>query len=280
MFSQYVELKDIPSLQGSINVIVSNQNYVRRPPSLSESYAWEPKNIERALASNYESSASLNILERGDESSPQNPKSPQSPQSPQSPNNPQNTIFVHESNSFKIVLLDNIFRFLFHLTLISIFETVFFFFYVSTLEDNGIINTTNSIIEKVINSCSKFSNTEKEIANDILSLFVNESVIISNGISSEIERIIYNKKLYNRAWIYMGTLSGTLGFFLIIIYVCNQTHFIKWRVLILENIGLVFMLALYEYMFFSTIIIPYLPITGAEIEKNTIQELQSTCGLL
>lgn len=274
MFSQYVELKDVPSLQGSINVIVSNQNRFRRPPSLSESYAWEPENIERALASNYESSASLSILERGDESNPQNPKSPQSP------NNPQNIIFVHESNSFKIVLLDNIFRFLFHLTLISIFETVFFFFYVSTLEDNGIINTTNSIIEKVINSCSKFSNTEKEIANDILSLFVNESVIISNGISSEIERIIYNKKLYNRAWIYMGTLSGTLGFFLIIIYVCNQTHFIKWRVLILENIGLVFMLALYEYMFFSTIIIPYLPITGAEIEKNTIQELQSTCGLL
>jgi hypothetical protein len=40
------------------------------------------------------------------------------------------------------------------------------------------------------------------------------------------------------------------------------------------------MLAIYEYMFFSTIIMPYLPISAEEIERNIVYELQNECGLL
>ena len=49
MNSHYSELKDLPQLRGSLNTIVSIKTNVgmKRPPSLSESYAWDPDNIER-----------------------------------------------------------------------------------------------------------------------------------------------------------------------------------------------------------------------------------------
>jgi hypothetical protein len=39
-------------------------------------------------------------------------------------------------------------------------------------------------------------------------------------------------------------------------------------------------LALYELMFFNTIIYPYHPISTEEIERNAIEKLQGSCGIL
>ena len=129
MFSQYVELKDVPSLQGSLNIIVSNQNRLRRPPSLSESFAWEPTNIERAIASNYGSATSLAGLDRnaeiilrvGSTDSQANPEQEQK--------YPIQSCWSRGGICSVDFVLNNIFRFLFHITLISLFESVFFFFY-------------------------------------------------------------------------------------------------------------------------------------------------------
>jgi hypothetical protein len=55
---------------------------------------------------------------------------------------------------------------------------------------------------------------------------------------------------------------------------------IPWRRLILENCGLVTLLGIYEAMFFTTIVYPYLPISGPEIAANTLLEIQDTCHIL
>ncbi|NBR60189.1 MAG: hypothetical protein EBT86_00795 [Actinobacteria bacterium] len=256
MFSQYIELKDVSSMASSINILVSNQHRYARPLSLSDSFAWEPENIERAQSSNFLGTGSdKNTNIRKDTA-----KS-----------------FIHYSLQSSI--LNNIFRFLFHVTLVSIFETLFFFFYVSTLENSGIIQTINGLIGNTVLSCSILNNSERIIVNDILELFLNSSQIIQKGNEVQQNRLEYNNNLFNRAWVYVGSLGTLLGLFSIIVAAYNPNS-IKWGSLILENIGLVIILALYEYMFFSTIITPYLPISSEEIGRNIVYELQHTCGLL
>lgn len=252
----YVELKSVPELPtSSINAIVSSAHKMRRPPSLSESFAWTPANITRAAASG----TSLNLLVTPQQSPPiQQPHQPLQP-------------FWHKAI---IVCL----KFTFHITLISVFESVFFFLYVSTLEDNGINVTIDYFTNNVVESCSNFNPLERNITNDFLTFFINSSAIITNGNAEQIVRSTANSRLFNRAWYYVGALSFL--FIIVTAFAVYQKIKIRWYKLLLENFGLVLMLAAYEYMFFSTIIFPYAPLSGAEIGRNIVYMLQRKCGLL
>jgi hypothetical protein len=116
MSEKPVELKNVESMPGSINQLISTNKRLKRPPSLSESFAWTPENIERAnripLIS---SSERLNILQ-------------EETQAPDSPIEliaiPNITYFKYEKQIVEIVI-----KLLFHITLISIFETLFYFLY-------------------------------------------------------------------------------------------------------------------------------------------------------
>ena len=69
-------------------------------------------------------------------------------------------------------------------------------------------------------------------------------------------------------------------FSIVIIYVKCRRIKIAWSYIILENTAMVGLLALYELLFFNTIIYPYQPISTEEIERNMIEQLQHSCGLL
>jgi hypothetical protein len=262
MDDAYVEMKCVPEMKGSLNAVISNQRKLYRPPSLSESFAWTAENVLRANASN----TSLDLM-----ISPT--RTPQrSPEPPPKETKSQR----HVCSEGKIV--NYALRFLFHITLISIFESVFFFLYISKLEDNGIDRTVGTFVNDVVTSCSNFTVVERNITNDLLSLFVNPSVIIQQGNDAYNSRAIVNRNLFLRSWIYVG---GLAGFFVLLTGIALLRKVkIKWAKLVLENLILVTILAAYEYTFFSTVIFPYNPITGQEILRNTVYTLQSDCGLL
>jgi hypothetical protein len=265
MDSAYVEMKPPLEMKGSINSVISHAHGRlggnRRPPALSESFAWEPENVERAK------NLSSNTLDLLVEASPQT--SPQTtPPPPKTSSRPS-----CESRAFNITL-----RFLFHITLISIFESVFFFLYVSMLEDNGIQHTVGGFVQDAVAICSNLTVPEQQITNDVLSLFINASAIEAAGTEAFQTRTVLNKALFNKSWIYVGGLGAL--FLLLTGAAYARKVKIKWKKLILENIGLVLMLAAYEYTFFSTIIFPYNPITGAEIAQNAVLELQDRCHIL
>ena len=44
-----IELRTVDSMPGSMNEFISTNKRLRRPPSLSESFAWEPENVARAM---------------------------------------------------------------------------------------------------------------------------------------------------------------------------------------------------------------------------------------
>jgi hypothetical protein len=255
MNSHYSELKDLSQLRGSLNTIVSvkhNQG-MRRPPSLSESYAWDPDNIERLQ---YEQQKAIRI--------PEQTVSIEPPPIPTTSSN--ETIVINFS-----------LRLLFHISFISLFESLFFFFYVSTLEDSGILNVVGGFIQSAVHTCSNSTQIERLWINTILSYFINASQIYSNGQTALATRSIQNTKLMTRSWYYVGGCSGLC--FLMVVYAKFRRIRIYWKKVILENAALVILLAAYEYMFFSTIITPYVPITGDEIAEHAVKQLNTSCGL-
>lgn len=259
MDSEFYELRTLPELKGSLNMIVSEARRQRRPLSLSESFAHSPVNIERAASSN---SLTLLVEER---------PSPTSPVA--AVTEPAATICFSEAEIVGLVL-----RFLFHITLISIFETVFFFIYVSTLEDSGILKTIHSLTDGVVRSCANLTPIETVLADDLLSPFFNVTEIDQDASAVYATRSRYNANLFRNAWIYVGGLASL--FLLGVAYSRYRKIVVAWRPLLLENIGLVTLLAVYEFMFFTTIIFPYSAISGQEIEQQLVSELQSQCGLL
>lgn len=169
-------------------------------------------------------------------------------------------------------------KLLLHITLISIFETLFYFFYISSLENSGIEWTINTFINEAVNGCEHMNSTQIHKINDILHQYVNASTIIMAGNNQESMRIIYNNTILYKAWKYIYVLVGL--FMIITTYIKYRRITIKWGYIILENIAMVGLLGLYELIFFNTIIYPYQPISTDEIERNMIQQLQNNCGLL
>jgi hypothetical protein len=262
-----LELKPVESMPGSINELISNKQKFKRPPSLSESFAFSPENIARAnqiplIPSSeklYELSDDCNLI----------------------PIEPTQDISEIQSSScckYEIKAVEITIKLLLHLTLISVFETLFYFLYVSSLENNGIQKTVNTFINEVVTSCEDLSPFQIEIVNGFLGQYINSTQVIAIGNQQELIRASYNKSISNRAWAYVGGLSGL--FVVAVGYIRWRKIKIYWKQVVLENVAMVLLLALYELMFFDTIIYPYEPISTAEIERNAVEMLQGACGVL
>ena len=249
----YTELKGLPEMKGSLNTIVSDVYRLKRPPSLSESYVRTPENVERTR---------LNLLVVNEDYVIR----------------VEEEAVAHIAVTVESRVVNTLLKFLFHIALISMFEGVFFFMYVSTLENSGIQKTVGGFVEGAVSACTTLSPFEKTIVDDLLNPLINATQIISQGSATASQRTIINTTLFNQSWMYVGGLSSLC--FCVFMYALYRRLAIRYRVLILENIGLVCLLAIYEYTFFSTIIFPYRPISADEIAAGAVQQLQSVCGIL
>ncbi len=167
----------------------------------------------------------------------------------------------------------------FHIFLISIFESVFFRLFITKSEDKGILTTVQRLVGGVTDTCKTWNHNQTVILNDILTLFVNTTHVEYQSSLAYVARANYNSTIFARSWIYVGALGSlTLVFVFVSIWRkwIQRTHI---RQILLENMGLVAMLGLYEYMFFSTVIYNYDSISVSEIEGNLVQILQGQCGL-
>jgi len=171
--------------------------------------------------------------------------------------------------------IDFVLRLLFHVSLISIFETVFFFVYVSALEDNGILSIVNGYIDDLTDSCIDLTSQQKIFIQEIL-VRVNATNIIDYGNASQQVRLAYNKTLYNQAWYYMICFVSLFLTMSSILY-CKGYR-VNYKIVVLENIAMIILLAVYELMFFQTIIFQYQSIGVPEIDKNFIQQIEWKCS--
>ena len=258
MYENANELKTVDSMPGSINELISTNNRLKRPPSLSESFAWTPENVARA---NRIPLISLSDKVDIDDICP---------------------VVVTEPSikywKYEKPIVEVFIKLLLHIVLISIFETLFYFLYVSSLENNGIETTVNTFINDAVTNCMNISPLEIQIIDEFLDPYINATQVIATGNNAEIQRMIYNELVSRRAWAYVGGLMGL--FMALTVYIRCRRIKINWWYIIFENTAMVVLLALYELMFFNTIIYSYEPISTDEISRDAIRKFQGSCGIL
>jgi len=165
--------------------------------------------------------------------------------------------------------------FLFHLVLISIFEVVFFNYYIIQYEDNALISLTNQLISPIINSCKTLSNNNKIIVDDFIKIFINETTVNNNALIDYNLRQTFNHKLY------LNSIYYSLGVIIVFILVLSSNYIFKQKIdftmILLDNIIMICILGIYEFIFFKNIIFKYMTISPSELIKIIMGNLIQTC---
>jgi hypothetical protein len=177
------------------------------------------------------------------------------------------------------VIFKKVGSFLFHIFLISIFENVFFFTFISKSEDQGILKTVGNYVDEVAESCSVWPKNETTFWNDVLGLFINPANVSAIAAISLSERNADNNKLLLQSWLYTSGILATVFGGAAAGWRRGWLSRRTVKRILLENIGLVAMLGLYEFIFFRTIIYEYSSLSVPEIDEFAVSTLQRSCGL-
>jgi hypothetical protein len=257
MTDSYTELKELAELRGSLNIGVSQAHRGKRPPALSESWAGTPENRERAMTFVQQQPQRLTVNEGTEAIEGTESETPELPYASQ----------------HRLLL-----SFLFHLALISLFETLFFFFYVSTLENAGILKVVAGFEGQLVRSCEQLAPDGRVVVNDVLALLLNATAVEARGAAALTAREAVNDRLLQLAWLYV--LCVTAAFGAAAGWGVWRGLRVGWRSVVLENCGLVVSLGVFEGLFFTTIVYPYLPVTGPELAASLLDSLHQSCGIL
>lgn len=166
-------------------------------------------------------------------------------------------------------------RFSIHLTLISVFETLFFWLFVSQSEDAALVHLVNSYTGNVLASCASMTAQQRAAITGLIDVFVNQTTVDALGAAAAADRAAWNGGLQRNSWYYAGGLVG-LTVTLSALARCLKRH-IPWRSLLAENAVLVALLGLYEWMFFHTVVFRYKAVSPAELDRMVVDELLTSC---
>jgi hypothetical protein len=160
--------------------------------------------------------------------------------------------------------------FMLHLGLISLFEIIFFFNIVSVYEDNALINIMSTFTQSIPGICTSLNVTDKEIFTYVFRSFVNIKQINYNAQNAFEIRNKYNSKLVLISWMYfLGVIVINL-----ILLICK--FFLKFKInlvrIFFDNIIMIILLGLYEFLFFRTVILQYQSISTEELTKTIVNQ--------
>ena len=267
----------------------NRNNY--RPMSLSESYVSHidsrdkevlsyyppkeilsinsPSNTEENNLSNISNENSVNYIE--------NLLPPQSPPL-EITTNYQNTdlrIIYHRGDKIETII-NKVMLFFLHLFLISLFELIFFFGFVTKFENKAIVQLIGEITNTAISSCNLLNPTDKQIIDYLLNRIVNSEQLLTNSNNSVTERNLYNNSLLIIGIAYFLVLLS-LNIF---IYTINRCYFkrnINYKNICIDNCIMIILLGLYEYMFFSYIVFQYQTSSTDELIYDVYNQINTTC---
>jgi hypothetical protein len=159
--------------------------------------------------------------------------------------------------------------------LISLFETLFFWHFVSESEDTALITLVNKYTGKILTGCANLTQGQRVLVIDFMDLFINQTRVTAAGMEAATARADFNYILFRNSWLYFGSLLILWSALAILGRIRQYT--IHWKELIGENLALVIFLGLYEWMFFSTVVFPYESISVPELDRMVVNELDATC---
>ena len=149
--------------------------------------------------------------------------------------------------------INKLIMFMQHLFLITMFELIFFFNYVTKFEDNALLGVFNSLTGSIINSCSSLNNASKIFVDDIFKMFVNTTQVNENAMNS------YNLRMYVNNNLMIKAISYFIGVFIVNILIislnkCSINKKINYKEIIMDNFIMITLLGIYEYIFFTNIV--------------------------
>ena len=152
-----------------------------------------------------------------------------------------------------------------HIFFISTFETIFYFYFVSKSEDNGIKAAFNVYYTPLIQTCGNWTNVTHGLLEDYISYGPNKSVIDARGWAATSARDQQNNTLLNLSVFYS---VFCLFLFLLMALLARILHInVRWPKLLGEHFAFVGLLGAYEYFFFRTIIYRYSTLSTDEINQ-------------
>lgn len=155
-----------------------------------------------------------------------------------------------------------------HILFISTFESIFYFLYISQSENTGILKVINVYYEPIVNDISNWTTPSKILLLDILNYEINKTAIDAAGSVSVERRRSYNNSLLDLSIVYSMVCLCMFGFMCGIVYFKKIQ--IKWQKLFIEQLSFIFLLALYEYFFYITIIYKYTTISTDELNQYIV----------
>ena len=156
-----------------------------------------------------------------------------------------------------------------HLLFISMFETIFFFYYVSVTENNGILATINTYYKPFINTCPAWPPLVKEALYQTLTYNGTYEEILAKGTAGFSAVAAGNRRLFEQS------LAASGVCFAIVLVGSCWLRFkeipVRWWVVFGENISMVVLLGLYEYFFFRVIIYNYGTLSTPELNEYLVK---------
>ena len=131
----------------------------------------------------------------------------------------------------------------------------------------------NGYTEGIVHSCQNLTVANKVLVADVIALFLNETTAASSASSAT--RNSFNAVLVRNSWLYFAGITTLFAGLSVSNYLCKND--VNWRNLILENLTLVSLLGLYEWMFFSTVVLKYQSISIQELDAMVVHELLAAC---
>jgi hypothetical protein len=166
-------------------------------------------------------------------------------------------------------------RFTLHLLLISAFETLFFWKYVAPSEDTALTGLVNTYTSAAFSTCAQMSPTELNLTNAIFNALINTTSTLEDAKVAAASRATDNDVLYRNSWLYFGGLMTLFGF------LASTAHLrripLHWGHILGENLALVTLLGLYEYMFFRTVAFRYRAVSADELDGMVVTEFAAAC---
>ena len=182
-------------------------------------------------------------------------------------------------------ILTIIVHLLFHILLLSVLESIFFFKYASIIETQTYINNLGNSLKEIKKydieqSFTIYDSDYKKIKLNITNLYYDnynddsiDNYFIDLKRKSEvgkIDRIINNTKLYHKSFNACYMLGSIFVIFLLFV---KYNFKLDFRKLLVEHILFMLGIGLYEYWFFSNIVIKFNPLSSEETNY-----LISSCG--
>lgn len=166
-------------------------------------------------------------------------------------------------------------RFILHIVLISLFETLFFWLFISRTEDEALITLVSSYTGNLLNACQNLSVPQRAAVLDLLNLFINSTATDAAGAAAAADRAAFNGILLRASWLYfaggVSLLAATVGAAL------WRRLQMRWGQIVAENLVLVLMLGAYEWMFFRTVVLRYLAVSPAELDRMVVDQVEAAC---